>query len=166
MTEHLTTDEEFLRQAKAWADKVRAQSKAAASAFTKGKKGATHTYKTGLYAGKTEGRLKNKVVYVLRKRYGDLEALSFKMPVHGIFREYGVGNGQPRHGVATKSGKAASNKIYIKRTPSEWFHNPLERNFDALGNIVADYYGDKVLVEFKRLDAQTAAHKGIVIQKK
>lgn len=163
--EHLMTDEEFLRQAKAWADRVRAQSKAAASAFTKGKKGATNTYKTGRYAGKTEGRLRSKVGYVLRKRSGDLEAVSFKMPVHGIFREYGVGNGQPRHGVATKSGKAASHKIYIKRTPSDWFHNPLERNIDALGDLVADYYGDKVLVEFKKLDintANTASHEGVL----
>ena len=161
MDEHLMTDEEFLRQAKAWADKVRAQSKAAASTFTKGKKGATHTYKTGRYAGKTEGRLRSKVGYVLRKRCGDLEAVSFKMPVHGIFREYGVGNGQPRHGVATKSGRAASTKVYI-RTPSDWFHNPLERNIDALGDLVADYYGDKVLVEFKRLGTNTAAHQVVV----
>ena len=165
MTEHLMTDDEFLRQAKAWADKVRAQSKAAASTFTKGKKGATRTYKTGPYAGKTEGRLRSKVRPVLRKRDGDLEAITFWMPVHGIFREYGVGNGQPRHGVATKSGRAASSKIYIKRTPSDWFHNPLEHNIDTLGDLVADYYGDKVLVEFKKLDintANTASHEGVL----
>ena len=84
------------------------------------------------------------------------------MPVHGIFREYGVGNGQPRHGMDTKSGRAASHKIYIRRTTSDWSHGPLERNIDILRDLVADYYGDKVLVEFKRLDAQTAAHKGVL----
>ena len=42
--------------------------------------------------------------------------------------------------------------LKLKRTPSDWFHNPLERNIDALGDLVADYYGDKVLVEFKRLE--------------
>ncbi len=161
----IMTDEEFLRQAKAWADRVRAQSRAAAAAFPNGKKTATRTYKTGRYAGKTEGRLHSKTGYVLRKRYGDLEAVSFRMPVHGIFREYGVGNGQPRHGAATKSGRAASGKIYIRRTPSDWFHNPLERNIDALGDLVADYYGDKVLVEFRKLDtntANTASHEGVL----
>jgi hypothetical protein len=87
------------------------------------------------------------------------------LKLHGIFREYGVGNGQPRHGMATKSGKAASRKIYIKRTPSDWFHNPLERNIDTLGDLVADYYGDKVLVEFRKLDintANTASHEGVL----
>ena len=140
MTEHLMTDEEFLRQAKAWADKVRAQSKAAASAFTKGKKGATHTYKTGRYAGMTEGRLKNKVGYVLRKRYGDLEAVSFKMPVHGIFREYGVGNGQPRD---PRTMKRAYRK---KRTQSDWISYTMEKNADELADTAAQYVGDKVLV--------------------
>ena len=161
MAEHLMTDEEFLQQARAWADRVRAQAKAAAAGFSKGKKAATHTYKTGRYAGQTEGKLKNKLGYVLRKRYGDLEAVSFKMPVHGIFREYGVGNGQPRNGVATKSGKAASRTVYLKRTPSDWFHAPLERNVEALGDLVADYYGDKVLVEFKRLDINNATNQGV-----
>ena len=84
-----------------------------------------------------------------------LEAVSFKMPVHGIFREYGVGNGQPRNGVATKSGKAASQHTYVKRSMSDWFHNPLERNVEDLSNLEADYYGDKVLVEFRRLDVGT-----------
>ena len=77
-------------------------------------------------------------------------------------REYGVGNGQPRNGVATKSGKAASHKVYIKRTMSDWFHAPLERNVEALGDLVADYYGDKVLVEFKHLDINKAAHQGVI----
>jgi hypothetical protein len=162
MSEHLMTDEEFLREARAWADRVRAQAKAAAAGFPKGKKTATHTYKTGLYAGKTEGKLRRNLTVKLRKRYGDLEALSFKMPVHGIFRTYGVGNGQPRHGVATKSGKAASQKVYLKRSMSDWFYGPLERNEEALADLVADYYGDKVLVEFRKLDINRVAHQGVL----
>ena len=164
MSEHLMTDSEFQQRTKKWANGVRTLASSNASAFTKGKTGV-RTYKKGRYAGTTEGKLKSKLRVTLKKRYGDLEAVSFKMPVHGIFREYGVGNGQPRHGVATKSGKAASHKIYIKRTTSDWFHNPLERNIEVLGDLVADYYGDKVLVEFKRLDtntANTASHEGVL----
>lgn len=149
--EKLMTEQEFLQRAKAWADTVRRQAKANAASFPKGKKGATHTYKTGRYAGKTEGRLRDKTGYTLKKKQGDLDAVSFKMPVHGIFREYGVGNGQPRHGTATKSGRAASQHSYIKRTPSDWFHAPLERNMENLGDLVADYYGDQVLLQFNHL---------------
>lgn len=156
------TEEEFLRQAKAWADAVRRQAKANAAAFPKGKKEATHTYIKGSYAGKTEGKLKDKVGYVLRKRYGDLEAVSFKMPVHGIFREYGVGNGQPRNGTATKSGKEASRNVYIKRSMSDWIHNPIDRGIENLANLVADYYGDKVLLNFQRMTANDVSHQGVM----
>lgn len=150
MNDNLMTDSDLMRQAKAWADIVRRQAKANAAMFPKGKS-TPHTYVKGRYAGKTEGKLKDSTGYVLRKRQGDLEAVSFKMPVHGIFREYGVGNGQPRNGTATKSGKAASARSYIRRSASDWFHDPLERNIDALGDIVAEYYGDKVLLRFTRL---------------
>lgn len=142
--------EDFQQQVRVWADKVRRQAKANAAGFSKGKT-KPHTYITGRYAGKTEGKLKNKLTYTLRKRYGDIEAVSFRMPVHGIFREYGVGNGQPRNGIATKSGRAASKRTYIKRTPADWFHDPLEKNIDNFGDIVADYYGDKILVAFQEL---------------
>lgn len=159
--EQIMTTEDFLKQAKAWADGVRRQAKANAAGFSKGKSGV-HTYIKGRYAGKTEKKLKDSVSATLRKRYGDLEAVSFKMPVHGIFREYGVGNGQPRHGVATKSGKAASQHVYIKRSMSDWIHNPIDRNFDNLADLVADYYGDKVLLNFQRLTANDVSHQGLV----
>lgn len=152
MAEQLMTEEQYFAQVRQWADKVRAQARANAAAFQKGKKKA-HTYVKGSYHGQTEYKLSSKVGYVLRKRYGDLERVLFKFPVHGIFREYGVGNGQPRHGVAVKSGKVASARTYIKRSMSDWMHNPLEQNVEALADIATEYYGDKMLVEFKRLDA-------------
>lgn len=45
---------------------------------------------------------------------------------------------------------------------SDWFHAPSERNVEVLGDLVADYYGDRVLVEFKRLDINKAAHEGVL----
>lgn len=161
MDEHLMTEEEFLRQAKAWADAVRRQAKANAAGFTKGKT-MPHTYIKGRYAGKTEKKLKDSVNYTLKKSYGDLAAVSFKMPVHGIFREYGVGNGQPINGMAAKSGKSASRHVYIKRSMSVWIHNPIDRNFENLADLVADYYGDKVLLNFQRLTANDVSHQGLV----
>ena len=162
MDEHLMTDEEFLRQAKAWADAVRRQAKANAATFPKGKKEATHTYIKGRYAGKTERRLTNYLPGAMKMRYVELEAVSFKMPVHGILREYGVGNGQPRHGVATKSGKAASGKVYIKRSMSDWIHNPIDRGMENFADLVADYYGDKVMLNFHRLTANDVSHQGVM----
>lgn len=156
------TDEEFFARIKEWAGTVRHQAMANASGFSKGKSGP-HTYIKGRNAGHTEGKLIRKTSYMLRKRSGDLDAVSFKIPVHGIFREYGVGNGQPRNGVsAVKSGKAASGRVYIKRTMSDWIHGPIERNIDKLADIVADYYGDKVLLNFQRMTANDISHQGIL----
>ena len=148
--EHLMTDEEFRAAVKRWCDHVRSQAKANAAGFAKGKK-RPHTYTSGRYSGKTEYKLKDKVGYLVKNKMGDVDHISFKIPVHGIFREYGVGNGQPRGGVATKSGRAVSGRTYIKRSMSDWIHNPIERNLDSFGDLVADYYGDKMLVAFRGL---------------
>ena len=53
---------------------------------------------------------------------------------------------------ANAINRAASQHTYVKRSMSDWFHNPLERNVEDLSDLVADYYGDKVLVEFRKLD--------------
>lgn len=161
MDEKLMTEEEFAAAAKAWADRVRALARAAGGSFPHGKRESVHVYKTGRYAGKSERKLGSTAVgYVLRKHYGEVDGVSFRMPVHGIFREYGVGNGQPRHGVATKSGKRASGNVRIRRSMSDWFHAPLERNIDAFADLVADYYGDKYLVNFRRLGANDVVNGG------
>lgn len=162
MSEKFMTEEEFAAAAKAWADKIRTLARTSGGRFQHGKKDSSRVYKTGLYAGKSERKLASTAVgYVLRKHYGDVDGVCFRMPVHGIFREYGVGNGQPRHGVATKSGRKASQNVYIRRSMSDWFHAPLERNIDAFADLVADYYGDKYLVNFRKLSANDAVHGGV-----
>lgn len=65
------------------------------------------------------------------------------------------------NGVATKSGKRASGNVRIRRSMSDWFHAPLERNIDAFADLVADYYGDKYLVNFSKLGANDAVHGGV-----
>lgn len=160
MDEHIITDQEYLQKVKQWAENVRRQAKENASAFTKGKH-SIHTYIKGRYAGYSEGMLKNKLKSDFLQKYGDIYSVRFKMPVHGIFREYGVGNGQPRNGVATKSGRKGSGKIYVRRSMSDWFHGPLERNVGELADIVADYYGDRILVQFKKIDINTISHQGL-----
>ena len=161
MDEHIKTAEEFNRKVRGWGNRVRKQAAANAAAFPHGKR-APHTYSKGLYAGVTEGRLKDSIKTTSHKVYGEMDGVGFKFPVHGIFRAYGVGNGQPRHGRATKSGRAASTRIYRKRTPADWIIPPIESNMPELADIVADYYGDKVLVEFRKLDVNRVAHQGIL----
>lgn len=142
MSEQLMSEEQFIAQVRQWADKVRAQARANAAAFPNGKKKA-HTYVKGRYHGQTEYKLSSKVGYVLRKKSGDVERIRFQFPVHGIFRAYGVGNGQPKSGGSSQS--------YIRRSPSDWMSDPLEQNTEALADIAADYYGDKMLINITQL---------------
>lgn len=158
MDNHVITDAEFQQRAKAWADRVRAMAKANASAFPKGKKEAKHVYKTGRYAGKTEYKLSARLTYIIKAKGGDIDCIGFKMPVHGIFREYGVGNGQPRKGRMGRMPEGG----YIKRSMSDWFHAPLERNIEEFSDLVAEYYGDKYLVNFRSMNTNRATHDGLI----
>lgn len=142
------TDRIFADQIKQWCNIVRGLAKQNAAAFTKGKK-KPHTYKSGIWAGKTEYMLRDKVAVSMHRTDGDIDNVAFKIPVHGIFREYGVGNGQPRNGRHSSQKHARS--TYIRRSPSEWLHDPIDRNIGKFGDLVADYYGDKFLINFRKL---------------
>ena len=52
--------------------------------------------------------------------------------------------------------------MYIKRSMSDWIHNPIDRNMEGLADFVADYYGDKVLLNFQRLTAKDVSHQGVM----
>lgn len=146
--ETIITQEQYNAAVKQWCDRVRAQVRANAAAFSNGKS-KPHTYIKGRYAGKTEYKLKDKTTYRIKYSSGDADHVQFIMPVHGIFREYGVGNGQPRNGKSSSTKRAQ--RTYIKRSMSDWIHSPIEKNIEQFGNIVAEYYGDKMLVCFKSL---------------
>lgn len=151
MSEDIMSQERYNAAVKQWCDRVRALAKANAAAFSNGKS-KPHTYVKGRYAGKTEYKLKDKTTYRIKYNSGDADHVQFVMPVHGIFREYGVGNGQPRDGKSSSTRRAQ--KTYVKRSMSDWIHNPIEKNIEQFGDIVADYYGDKMLVCFRQLGAQ------------
>ena len=144
ITGKVITAEEFKAKARHWAQTVRKEARARAAAMSKGKTKSPYTYKTGMHAGRTEYKLKDKIGYRLRMKYGDIERVSFNFPLHGIFIEYGVGRGQP----GEKSTKKASShpKNYIRRKMSDWFDAPLDKNTEKLADIAAEYYGDKILL--------------------
>ncbi len=148
--ETLITEEQFIARVRQWANRERGRAKANAAAFAKGKK-APRTYIKGMYAGKTEYKLRDKTTYKLKTKNGDLDHVAFQFPVHGIFREYGVGNGQPRRGAATKSGRKASQRVYVRRSMSDWISKPIDDGMAELSKLVAERYGDKALAVARNL---------------
>ena len=137
----LLTPEEFYTAARKWAAIVRNMAKANATRFKKGKTKQTHTYKTGKKAGKTEQRLRDSIRYTIAQDGGVPESIGFKLPIHGIFREWAVGYGQPR-----VAGKYVSKNSRIKRSMDDWIDNPIEKNTQKLSDLAAEFWGDQVLV--------------------
>ena len=128
---------------KKWGRTFRGMVKKTASQFHKGKmeqRGEeTHTYKSGPKAGKEEGRLVQNLSMQYKKDVSaEIDRVSLKLLRHGIFREYGVGNGTP----IAKAGMT-------KRTKSPWISEPLEQHEGELVEIVAEHGAEMVLRAFK-----------------
>ena len=113
----------------------------AASAFAKGKRTARHTYRSGRWRGTTEPRLKGNTRVRLVTEGGELQRVQFLMPVHGIFREYGVGRGR------------------LVRTPADWFSRQLAARQERLADLVAASAADKT-VHVVGLSSQRSAVGG------
>jgi hypothetical protein len=146
----LTTQEMFTEEARKWASVVTTKLRANAAKFKHGKENK-RTYTAKKYNRKTgetknatvyEKVLKNAINHKTRKdRDGNLDRISFNFPLHGIYRAFGVGRGQPASG----SKKKQALKIRVKRTMSDWISQPIEQDVEKIANIAANYYGDKVL---------------------
>jgi hypothetical protein len=67
-----------------------------------------------------------RIRYGLKKKYGEVEAISFRFPLHGVYVEHGVGRGNP----ASNPGR--------NRKPKGWFDDPIEREIEALALAIAD----------------------------
>jgi hypothetical protein len=135
------TAEQFYAEARKWAAIVRNMAKANATRFSKGKTKQSHTYKTGKKAGKKEQKLKDSIRYTIAQDGGVPESIGFKIPIHGIFREWAVGYGQPR-----VAGKYVSRNSRVKRTMEDWIDSPIEKHTQKIFDLAAEYWGDEVLV--------------------
>jgi len=135
------TPEQFYAEARKWAAIVRNMAKANTTRFKKGKTKQTHTYKTGKKAGKSEQKLRDSIRYAITQDCGVPDSVGFKLPIHGIFREWAVGYGQPR-----VAGKYVSTNSRVKRTMEDWIDKPIEKNTQKLFNLAAEFWGDKVVV--------------------
>jgi hypothetical protein len=71
----------------------------------------------------------------IRKRDGDIESVSFSFARKGIFLEHGVGLGRP-------VGSASA-----KKNAKPWLKPILEKEQEALNNILAEKYADIVEAE-------------------
>lgn len=122
------TESDFNEDIKRWASETQALAKQQAALMVKGKK-KNHTYKSGSKKGKTEQKLKNSIQYSFAGS-GEVSGIAFQFPVHGIFREYGVGNGSPKNA--------------IKRSKSDWLSGTLDRKEKQLTDII-DNYSDNLV---------------------
>lgn len=149
---HIETKDDYYKKGRSWSAMVLGKAMHNARKFRKGKgsKGqpqAPHTYKTGIHAGKTEQKLSKKGTggmhfKAYRNDNREYGGTGFKFPIHGIFRAWGVGNGQPR----VQGKRVHHGKNHIKRTTSDWLDGPIDKNASKLADIAAAYYGDKVTV--------------------
>ena len=130
------SDSEYNSQMQQWSTKVQQMAKSQAAAFRNGKK-KSHTYLSGPKKGKTEPILRNHIQYQMKSDNGEVAGVAFQFPVHGIFREYGVGRGTPRSLVG-----------HTSRTMSDWLSGTLQRQEPALLDIVAEQQADKVVRVF------------------
>ena len=139
---HVLTSAEFYSKTSKWASAVRGLAKQNVSTFTKGKTNPGHEYskKSKLYAGKVEKKLISSLQYVVKKQGDVVDYVGYKFPLHGIFRAWGVGQGQPRDNERKKAFK-----IYVKRTPSNWLDDPLDLRANELADIAVEYYGDQAV---------------------
>lgn len=135
------TPEEFNQQARRWASIVRNTARRRALSFNKGKKSPTHRYKTGKKAGKVEKKLAASIRYKIEHNDRIPESIGFLIPIHGIWREWAVGYGQPR-----VPGKYVNPHPRIRRTIADWLDEPIDRNTEKLFDLAAEFWGDEFLV--------------------
>ena len=137
------TNEEFYKEAQRWASRVRALAKRNALGFAKGKKKPSHTYKTGKKAGKVEKKLSASIRYKIEHYSRIPESIGFLIPIHGIWREWAVGYGQPR-----VPGKYVNPHPMVRRSMVDWIDDPIDQNTEKLFDIAAEFWGDQYLLNF------------------
>lgn len=128
------SDSEYNQAMGEWSRTVQRLAKAKASAFSKGKR-RTRIYLSGQKAGKRERMLRNHFDFQLKSDAGEVSGVSYDFPLHGIFREYGVGKGSPC--------------THVSRSMSDWLSGTLAKQEDKLISIVAEHQSDKVIRFFR-----------------
>lgn len=136
---NILTADEFLRQARRRAAAVRNTAKRNTLQFTKGNKVTSITKKSG----KVERKLRNSIQFSVERDSGIPEAVSFKVPIHGIWREWAVGYGQPR-----VPGKYVNPHPMVRRSMVDWLDEPIDRSAERLFDLAAEFWGDECLVNF------------------
>lgn len=124
-------DSQYNNQIRSWSAEVQRLAKREASAFTKGKRRASRTYRSGPKAGKTETKLRSNITHRLWTNAGEVAGIGFQFPRHGIFLEYGVSRGHPVG--------------HLRRSISDWLSSTLDRKEDNLVEIVAEHDANKVI---------------------
>lgn len=88
---------------------------------------------------RSTGELTESVKTTLKRRYGELERLSFSFVRYGIFYEHGVGKGRPR------------NSVEAMRAARPWLKPILEPAIEDLANLLEERYADIIAGELRVL---------------
>lgn len=138
----VTTEAQFYAEARIWAAVVRNIAKANAQKFDKGKS-EPKIYKSGSKEGQIERKLVDSLFFKVYKNVLNIPgSVGFKVPIHGVWRHWGVGYGQPR-----VAGKYVAQNSKIKRDMQDWLDAPIARNVDKLYDIAVRFWGDQVVVK-------------------
>lgn len=125
----------------------------------------------GAKSAQSKGKLKESINSRYNLQQGVIYRIGFGFFRYGVFRAYGVGKGYINtpygiirgHRTVEYYKKNRKNKNLfvaygyggIKRKPLDWFDSEIKDNIDALADIVAEYYGDKYVVDKKVLNQLT-----------
>ncbi|MDL2308903.1 hypothetical protein LJC53_04900 [Bacteroidales bacterium OttesenSCG-928-C03] len=137
----IMTAEQFHAEARRWAAIVRNVAKANTAKFKKGKESESRTYRSGKKAGKSEKKLSKSTRFIIEHENKIPESVGFLIPIHGIYREWAVGFGQPR-----VAGKFVTANSKIKRSMNDWIDEPIEKHKEKLFKIAIEYWGDEAVV--------------------
>lgn len=129
---------EYNTAVRRWAMETQRYARQAASAFSKGKRKPTHTYLSGAKAGKTERKVAKSIQFKMQTDAGDISAIFFRFPLHGIFKEYGVGRESP-HG-------------HVSRSLSDWLSGTLDKQQQKLLELACEHQAESVLRVFRGIN--------------
>lgn len=122
----------------------------------------------GANSKQSSGKLKESIKCSFGSQHSVLNRIGFQFERYGVFRAYGVGRGYVNSPYGLIRGyrtayyykKHRKNKSQfvaygtggINRTPLDWFDTEIVDNIDKLADIVAEFYGDKLLVNREKLN--------------
>jgi hypothetical protein len=126
--------DEYNKAVKSWASKVQ------------------NMLKGNIKASKGIGELKRSLKHKTFSTSGEIDAISYRFPRHGIFYQKGVGRGHIMQGGTVVRGLKSSKVVRmidgnVNREPVDWFNKTMDNQVPKLADIVATHKADEAVVK-------------------